>query len=679
MLYRTPLRLLGDLMSPKALERTLVESAKVRGESLQTLDLRDLEDILKREVFKRLQLSVPAPLAKRRIQEVLEAMRLEADGQAPEGAPPVTLAGAELETMEGAAKTFALYFDWPELQRLRAVIGVVRDEQRAGRDVPSLLREGLDLVEGLERRRSEGLVAQAADLAELKADLARVGGVGGPKVRRLDGLLKQIEEAQASHTLLHAEVERARKLTLDLRKLVESSVIQRTPASAEADDQVVVDLDLLPADAQQRLTALERGNQERDLADLARDYAELLSLEPKLQTELLALRAHHEAGELVPGGLEGFRARLAEARNAALSAQGQQLDAAQDRLEALPESPAREEARLLLGVARGTLTGGALVGDTLAQIQGILGTLEGGHDAEAIIALQRETFELERAARDVPGAAEELAPALALAREALARGEAADLSDLWASLERRMGAAAQQREGFDARADHVIAEYDRYRHLAGETIVRLGRMADTLRAQRRLGPLSGSARESYTQTLTQAEALLDEARAEFEAAREVTSSFGADALAGLLDVFGSDSALGGDGGDLFGLGNAPATAATTAPEPEPVESLSELLERLQTDQGPMHATLYAVRAGRLSFGPGGGPDGAAARGLADVLAGLDATLLTVEDPAGAWLALPIGAGTASAVAVLARVSDVAQLPGWRSRLLDAAAELRERA
>jgi len=127
------------------------------------------------------------------------------------------------------------------------------------------------------------------------------------------------------------------------------------------------------------------------------------------------------------------------------------------------------------------------------------------------------------------------------ARATLAAGQNADLEPLWSILERRMGEAAQQREQMDARAARVMQDYDRYRHLAGETIQKLGRLADVLREQQRLGTLSSDARTRYLQTLESAEALLTEAQAEFQAAREVTATFGADALSDLLGVFDSDA------------------------------------------------------------------------------------------------------------------------------------------
>ena len=212
-----------------------------------------------------------------------------------------------------------------------------------------------------------------------------------------------------------------------------------------------------------------------------------------------------------------------------------------------------------------TLASGRLATDELAGLQiSASALLHSPVEAGRILEQQRELAELERAAREVPGAEDRLRAELEQARHALASGQPLDLTPLWATLEQYMGQAAQQRESFDARADHVVHEYDRVRSLAGETTQRLGRLADTLRSQRRLGPMSTQARERYAQTLTDAEALLAEARAEYQAAQEVTASFGSDALSGLLDVFdlgGGDSQAG-----LFSVTDLPAQAAPPASE-----------------------------------------------------------------------------------------------------------------
>ena len=51
--HRLPVQMLGDLVSPRALERILQEAAQARGSTLELLDIAALEDILKKEVFKR--------------------------------------------------------------------------------------------------------------------------------------------------------------------------------------------------------------------------------------------------------------------------------------------------------------------------------------------------------------------------------------------------------------------------------------------------------------------------------------------------------------------------------------------------------------------------------------------------------------------------------------------------
>ncbi|WP_424952394.1 hypothetical protein [Deinococcus sp.] len=558
MLHRGTMKMLSDLISPKALERILSDAARERQTTLSTLDASTLQEILKQDVYRRLQLSVPAALAKRRVQEALDSLSQDQARQ--------TIAGhsTQILTLEDQAKQFALYFDWPETQRLRALLSVARQTTAEGQDAEVLLQEGAELVDSLERKLSEGLVNQGQDLSELKASMSRLSGVGGPKVKRLDTLIRQISEAQESHTLLPAEVERALALALTLRKQVESSVVQQLGHDQKRemtlslglqgqDELVPFDLSLLPPEAQARVQTLEREHEARLLGELARDHAVALRLNPALDTDIQALRERSGAGEVLgEAALSDLRGRLSTARSVATGQQRQQLAELAGRLSRLGDhgdsdhgnggSDAVQVARQGLSVAEGTLQAGGLATDEIAQLAELVGTLENSDSLarERLMALQRDSFELERRAREVPGALNDLAPLIEAARGALAAGELADLEPLWGILERRMGEAAQQRESMDSRAARVMQDYDRYRHLAGETIQRLGRLADVLRAQQRLGVLSNDARGRYLQTLESAEALLTEAQAEFQAAREVTATFGADALSDLLGVFDSD-------------------------------------------------------------------------------------------------------------------------------------------
>ncbi|MGY2895146.1 hypothetical protein [Deinococcus sp. UYEF24] len=562
MLHRGTMKMLSDLISPKALERLLSDGARERHTTLSALDLPTLQDILKRDIYRRLQLSIPAALAKRRVQDVLDSLTQE---QMQE-----TVAGhsTQILTLEDQAKQFALYFDWPETQRLRAVLSVARQTSAEGRDAETLLLEGSELIENLERKLSEGLITQGQDLSELKASMARLSGVGGPKIKRLDALIRQISEAQESRVLLPAEVERALALTLTLRKQVESSVVQQLGTDQQRDMALSLnlggpeeiqpfDLSLLPPEAQVRVQTLEREHEARLLTELARDSASLLHLNVAYEQEFQALRARSDGGEVLGESvLNSLRTRLADARTQAIQAQQSQLNTLAARLAGLRNDAAHstdhraannaddavQVARQGLSVAQQTLQAGALATDELAQLSELVGTLETGDSLarERLMALQRETFELERRAREVPGALGDLAPLIESARASLAAGQMAELEPLWAILERRMGEAAQQRENMDVRAERVMQDYNRYRHLAGETIQRLGRLADVLRGQQRLGVLSSDARARYLQTLENAEALLTEAHAEFQAARDVTATFGADALSDLLGVFDPD-------------------------------------------------------------------------------------------------------------------------------------------
>ncbi len=608
-LHRLPVRLLSDLMSPRALERVIQDAAQVRGLPVAGLDRAALEDILKREVFKRLQLSVPAPLAKKRVSEVLaELVLADQAGAAARTAPvggPNAAEAARAEAartvtqLEEGLRRFALYFDWPETQRLRGVLGIARQQQEEGQAPAPLLQEGQDLLGALERRLQEELVIQAQDLAELRATFARVQGLGSRDVRRVEGLINQIAEAQDQQTLLPAEVDRARTLAFKLRRSLESSVVQSAGGAAAP----------LPADAQARVQALEQEHVARRLSDLGNEYAALFELRPDLAQNHEKLRETHAAGTLRSEAAEAWQVTLAEARRGALEQQRSELSDLDGRFAAVQDSPAAQDARLRLEVARSILAGDGLITAELRELTATLTALNSSPETmDHLLEQQRELAELERAVRDVPGAQAELRADLAAARSALVLGQVADLGPLWRVLERHMGRAAQQREDFDARADHVVEQYDQVRTLAGETTQSLGRLAETLRAQRRLGPMSPQARARYAQTLEGAEALLIEARAEYEAAQQVTSTFGEDALSGLLD--------------LFDLGGG-ADTAELAPADGPVAAL------------PHDA--WTVRAGQIT---GGQPAGSAQK-VAVLLAQADAAglhRLDMGDASHVWSA-----------------------------------------
>ncbi|MDO4262830.1 MAG: hypothetical protein Q4C67_01400 [Deinococcus sp.] len=562
VLSRIPVKMLGDVLSTRALERIIQDAAQERRIHPAQLDAQALESVLKKDIYRRLQTSLPAQLAKRRVLDVLaEVQRVSAEVGTVDYVP------VDLSGLEEGVRRFTLYFDWPESQRLRGVLSMARQEEAVGSDVSALLEEGESLIAQMDRRLAEGLVVQGQDLAELRATFERVSAVGGREVRRLETLLEQVDDAQKQGMLLPGEVERARTLSLKLRRQLESSVVQSSPGAAQAD-----------AEAEARIRAMELEHAGRRLGDVMAEFGPLIDGRPELETHAAALGDALAGGTLTEQAVADWQQDLSAQRGQLRDEQLAQLGELERQLGELPASEEAGQARVTLGLARHTLEEGGLAVGELRDLHLTLQALQHSPaGASETLHQQRELSQLERSARDVAGAAEELVPQIAQAREALMRGEAVDIDGLYTVLERRMGQAAQEREELDARADHVVREYDSVRDLAGETIQKLGRLADTLRAQRGLGQLSAQARERYLQTLTEAEALLDEAHAEHQAAQEVTASFGEDALSDLLGIFDLEGAGGGlfdvdtnepEGGDLL-LGGP---AATDDPTPAKADS-----------------------------------------------------------------------------------------------------------
>lgn len=64
--------------------------------------------------------------------------------------------------------------------------------------------------------------------------------MGGPRCSRLEVLLRQIKEAHESETLAPGEVERARSIAAELRKLVESSVVQNPTLESRIEPEAPV-------------------------------------------------------------------------------------------------------------------------------------------------------------------------------------------------------------------------------------------------------------------------------------------------------------------------------------------------------------------------------------------------------------------------------------------------------
>jgi chromosome segregation protein len=216
--------------SLKATKASFDEGLTRLGKTSSTASAKDIEKVLKSNVYKQLQVALPPASAKTTVQKILDELaKLEKQygSEAPAPKDPLLDRQAEvLVTLEQGLKRFGLYFDWVEVSKYRSQINVIKEQQAASRTVPELVRDAQAQLGALERKLQDLMVRQAQEIAELQSGFEKVKSIGGVEIKRLEALITQITEAHATQTLATDEVERARKIVLEKRKLIESSVVQ---------------------------------------------------------------------------------------------------------------------------------------------------------------------------------------------------------------------------------------------------------------------------------------------------------------------------------------------------------------------------------------------------------------------------------------------------------------------
>lgn len=230
--YQSAVEELEALLSPRVVSRSLKEGLSQLGRSPDTADLETMERILKDHVYRQLQVTMPVTEAKSAIAGIVDRLRdLEGglNGDAGSGGSLGAKGGLvaqqeRLERLTTALRPFNLYFEWPEVQKLRAQVQLLDNEHESGREAYALALDAEAQLELVMQKLEDQLVLQARELAELQESLEQVRTLGGPKVRRLEAFVQQVRGAQESRQLTPAEIERARRLARELRKLLESSI-----------------------------------------------------------------------------------------------------------------------------------------------------------------------------------------------------------------------------------------------------------------------------------------------------------------------------------------------------------------------------------------------------------------------------------------------------------------------
>lgn len=419
--YQAIIAALESVLPPRVVSLVLREGLTQVGRTAADLRLEDVEPILTGPAFRRLQTTMNAEQARAAVEGFLTSVpaavsaALEEAGALPTGAPNVDAdagsARARLDALRDALRPFNLYFDWPEVRKLRAQLQLADEEVEANLDADASLDEAHAQLELVRQKLEDRLVIQARELAELEEAFEIVVSLGGPRVRRLDALIGQIRQAQRSREVAEAEIERAAGIARDLRKLMESSVAQpiaadeTLPSFAEAahddatpssdDDLPAVSIDetQLPAEVSERLRRLDLEGEAKAVAQLADAHAELLRFLPHLERSFEAARATIDAGTLLGDALDDLRADLAQATQTQrehLSEEFAALEAQFGGFQSDDDDGALERA---LRVAKGVLDDGLPSFADVTRVREL-------HDALLSRRAARQRHEEEQRARD---------------------------------------------------------------------------------------------------------------------------------------------------------------------------------------------------------------------------------------------------------------------------------------
>ena len=578
-LYQGLVRELEALMAPRIASRVLREGLTAAGADPETLTAESAESLLKGSVFRQLQTARPPDQARAAIGEIVERLKAfatevpVADGSrtSPEaarpsgpggGAPPrasdaptatappaardaATRAAQKdrIDALRAALRPLNLYFGWAEVRKLRSQVQLVGDELAAGRDPTGLVDDAEAQLEVVQRKLEDHLVLQARDLADLEESMEVVAGLGGNRVRRLEALVATVRDAQAQRTIAEGEVERAQKLARDLRKLVESSVLDegeappdlgrgdgrrtlrrdgdRRPreragppppgelaaegtAGLEELDEIAaevagIDPSTLAPEVSERLRALDVDGERRTLDTLAVRYAEVVRYAPAHEGAFAAVRAAHADGRPATDDVVALETALKAEETARRDALRREFEALRDELERLSEATDVTDVRRAIHVVLD------VVGEALPALDDVTAARDlHAEIAERAATAERTAADAERRRVDLLGQRDALRgrldAALARAPEGVAGTNDDVLGRAWRSLNEARALLDDDavdpgslEQGRDAEAgwERALAEssddrYERLRARARELAARLGQLPDlpSLQARR---------------------------------------------------------------------------------------------------------------------------------------------------------------------------------------------------
>ncbi len=282
-IYRAAMTELETILSPRVVSRSLNAGLKQVGKSPENVEYRDMEKILKSHIYKQLQVAMKAEKAKEKISDILE--RLESVEDVPSGPPPfLEQQERNILGLQKVFKLFNLYFEWPEVQKSRALLKLIEEEHTKQKEASQLIANARLQLKIAEEKLNDQLVAQAAEIQRLEEAYEAVKNLEGTKVRRLGRIIGQIKNAQTDKQLAPAELERARKLASDLRIVISEEEEKAQPQASETFVQVSKDKVESKEVVGDLLADLD--NQTYELEALSKDYANLIAFKPELARKL---------------------------------------------------------------------------------------------------------------------------------------------------------------------------------------------------------------------------------------------------------------------------------------------------------------------------------------------------------------------------------------------------------
>lgn len=673
--YQAIIRELETVLPPRVVSRALKDGLKQLGKGAFDVTIPDLETLLHDQVHRQLLGIMSTEKARDAVASMLERLKLLGEGNGPALQPTAEAERAALQELKRDLQPFNLYFEWPEVQKLRAQVQLIATETSAGKPAAASISEAKQQLALVQQKHEDHLVLQAQELAELEAAFEHVSSLGGPRVRRLETLLRQVTLNQKQRTLASAELARARKLATELRKLLESSVYTSRIEEARSDEEAELPD---PEEIAARLRQLDIESERHRISQLEQQYANLLLFQPELQATLDGLKEALAAGSSPLETVTAPDVLLDEAASelrSSLAAEVARMTADEAAL-ATPVGTTRllQALQVAGGILSNTLPDPAdmrHVRDlySLAVEQASLADnaerdLEGEDSDSSVLSdiymatrqeLLTDLYQLEVETRALGSAGtalhEQLLTDLQLAHTSLSAGtELPDLDALHARLDTVRSELSERLSTFPERLAAALETFTKVERLNSDDVISTGRTLRHLDDQKgAFERISPALRIKLEESLQAAEALLVKLEAEFEATRAIADQL---VSANILD-------------DLLGLSGPPVPA-------EPGPELVAFISALTGSAGVTHAALFddsGLVAGQLSDGedtPGTSRVlQALVRSCADVAATLGVTpgRLTLElDDALLVLYQPAaGHRLAVRIAIAAEQSDSGQL------------------